>query len=65
MFHILYPEVKVAGRITRAHPLSSVAEVKEEDRGKFGQLLSKINEVRERGRGGHFSRSKFTASLSV
>jgi hypothetical protein len=42
VFHILYPEVKVTGRVTRAHPLSSVAEIKEEGRETFGRLLASI-----------------------
>ena len=46
MFHILYPEVKVTGRVTRAHPLSSVAEIKEKEREAFGRLLANIETVR-------------------
>ena len=47
VFHILYPEVKVTGRVTRAHPLSSVAEIKEEGRETFGRLLASIETVRD------------------
>ena len=45
VFHILHPEVRVAGRILRAHPLAAIAEVREEARDKFSRLLKHIYEV--------------------
>lgn len=45
VFHVLYPEVQVGGRVTKAYPLSAIAEVKEEDRERFGTHLAHIYEV--------------------
>ena len=45
VFHILCPEVRVGGRVAKAYPLSAIAEVKEEDRERFGKHLARIYEV--------------------
>ena len=45
IFHILRPEVRVKGRITKAYQLSSIAEVDEKDVQKFHQVLHNIYEV--------------------
>ena len=45
IFHILRPEVRVKGRITKAYQLSSIAEVDEKDIQKFHQVLHNIYEV--------------------
>ena len=45
IFHILRPEARVSGRVTKAYQLSSIAEVAEKDCERFHQVRGDLYEV--------------------
>jgi len=63
IFHILRPEARVSGRVTKAYQLSSIAEVAEKDRERFHQVLGDIYEHVETSKDGStefvFAEKKF------